>query len=216
MHLTPYELLEVTIAITAILMLGSTNIRTNLVIFAIQTALLAALTVSTGVIEDDSTMIYVAISMFLEKSLAAPLFLDWIMHRIKIHNERMTVISAPASMHLGIVMLAISYLLAQRLPNLANVNDATMGSTASLALLLMGILMMLSRKLAISQVIGFLVLENGIYMYQLTQTRDMPLIIEMGILLDVLVMVMLAGVLLFRIQKSFEHIDVTQLTHLKD
>ena len=75
---------------------------------------------------------------------------------------------------------------------------------------------MLTRRLAISQVIGFLVLENGIFLYALTQTQGIPLMVEMGILLDVLVGVMIAGVVIFRLNRSFEHIDVTQLRGLKD
>jgi hydrogenase-4 membrane subunit HyfE len=59
-------------------------------------------------------------------------------------------------------------------------------------------------------------MENGIYLFALTQTHGMPMIVEMGILLDVLVGVMITGLLLFNIKKSFEHIDVTQLTDLRD
>ena len=75
---------------------------------------------------------------------------------------------------------------------------------------------MLTRRVAISGIIGFLVIENGIYTFALIQTRNMPFIVEMGILLDVLVGVMIAGLLVFSIHKSFEHIDVAQLTDLKD
>jgi hydrogenase-4 component E len=87
---------------------------------------------------------------------------------------------------------------------------------AAMSLLFTGVLLMLTRKLAISQIIGFLVMENGIYLFALTQTHGMPMIVEMGILLDVLVGVMITGLLLFNIKKSFEHIDVTQLTDLRD
>jgi hydrogenase-4 component E len=79
-----------------------------------------------------------------------------------------------------------------------------------------GIVLMLTRKVAVSQIIGFLVIENGIYTFALMQTHDMPMIVEMGILLDVLVGVMIAGLLVFSIQKSFEHVDVARLTELKD
>ena len=67
-----------------------------------------------------------------------------------------------------------------------------------------------------SQIIGFLTMENGIFIFALTQTAGMPMLVEMGILLDVLVGVMITGLLLFGIKKSFEHIDVTQMTELKD
>ena len=85
----------------------------------------------------------------------------------------------------------------------------------AVSLLLIGMLLMLTRRLAISQVIGFLVLENGIFLYALTQTHGIPLMVEMGIVLDVLVGVMIAGVVIFRLNRSFEHIDVTELSQLK-
>jgi hydrogenase-4 component E len=75
---------------------------------------------------------------------------------------------------------------------------------------------MLTRRLAISQVIGFLVLENGIFLYGLTQTHGVPLVVELGVVLDVLMGVMVAGLVIFRLNRSFEHIDVTQLRGLKD
>lgn len=59
-------------------------------------------------------------------------------------------------------------------------------------------------------------MENGIYLFTLAQAHGMPMAVELGILLDVLVGVMVAGVITFRIQKSFEHIDVTRLTDLRD
>jgi hydrogenase-4 component E len=65
-------------------------------------------------------------------------------------------------------------------------------------------------------VIGFLVIENGIYLFSLTQTGGLPILVEMGVLLDLLVGIMIAGLLLHRIKKSFEHIDVTKLTGLRD
>ena len=59
-------------------------------------------------------------------------------------------------------------------------------------------------------------LENGIFLYALTQTHGMPLMVEMGVVLDVLVGVMVAGLVIFRLNGSFEHIDVTQLRGLRD
>ncbi len=85
-----------------------------------------------------------------------------------------------------------------------------------MSILFTGVLLMLARRIAISQITGFLVLENGIYLFALTQTHGMPLFIEMGVLLELLGAVMIGGLLLHRIKKSFEHIDVTQLTELRE
>jgi len=85
----------------------------------------------------------------------------------------------------------------------------------ALALLLTGMLLMITRRLALSQVIAFLVLENGIFLYGLTQTHGMPLLLEMAIAFEVLVAVMIAGLVMSRLNRSFEHIDVTQLRGLR-
>ncbi|MFX5494202.1 hypothetical protein ABTD62_20905, partial [Acinetobacter baumannii] len=62
----------------------------------------------------------------------------------------------------------------------------------------------------------FLVLENGIYLFYQSQTVGMHLVMEMGVLLDIFTAVMIAGLVVFRIQSSFEHVDVTQLSELKE
>ena len=59
-------------------------------------------------------------------------------------------------------------------------------------------------------------MENGIYLFTLSKAQGMPMAVELGIILDILVGVMIAGVIVFKIQKSFEHIDVTLLKDLKD
>jgi hydrogenase-4 component E len=75
--------------------------------------------------------------------------------------------------------------------------------------------MMLTRRLALSQIIGFITLENGVYLFALTQTDGLPILIEMAVFIDILGAVMLSGVLIFNIKRSFEHIDVSRLNNLK-
>jgi hydrogenase-4 component E len=116
----------------------------------------------------------------------------------------------------GIGMLGVSYLLSSQLPGLPGDPESRLGAMSAMSILFTGVLLMLSRRIAISQITGFLVLENGIYLLALTQTHGMPMIIEMGILLEVLGGVMIFGLLLNRIKKSFEHIDVTQMTNLRE
>jgi hydrogenase-4 component E len=157
-----------------------------------------------------------AIFFGLFKGIGVPIFLNYLVKKIKVESDQGTFLPAPLSMHLNILLLGVSYLLASQLPGLSAEGDTRIGAMAAMSLLFTGVLLMLTRKLAISQIIGFLVMENGIYLFALTQTHGMPMIVEMGILLDVLVGVMITGLLLFNIKKSFEHIDVTQLTDLRD
>lgn len=216
MIVSPFEMVVCAAAFTAILMAGSRYLRANLKLYSIGTFLIGLATALVGRTHGEAGLYYVAIAIALIKGLAIPIFLHWTIDRVKISSDTGTMIAAPLAMHLSIVLLGFSYLFVQGLPVPLGDTRSWPGATAATSLVLTGLVLMLTRRVAISQIIGFLVIENGIYLFALTQTRGMPMIVEMGVLLDVLVGVMIAGLLVFRIQRSFEHIDVTQLTELKD
>jgi hydrogenase-4 component E len=211
-----YEAIAITAAVLAILMLGTTNLRTNLNFYSLHTFLIALETAWLAYVGTDTHLYWIAFFFALFKAIVIPRFLSWIMQKIDVETDAGAFIVAPLAMIVGIGMLGVSYLLAQQLPGLLNDSDSRIGAMSAMSILFTGVLLMLARKIAISQIIGFLVLENGVYLFALTQTHGMPMIIEMGLLLEILGGVMIAGLLLFRIKKSFEHIDVTQLTELHD
>ncbi len=214
MTLDTYEVIALFAAVAAILMLGTTHLRLNLTFYCLHTLAIAAETAWISYLSGEPQHLIAAAGV-LVKALGIPIFLGWIIRKLDVDSDVGTYLPAPLCMHLGIVMLGVSYLLSNQIPGV-NGDDATFGATSAIGILFCGILLMLTRKVAISQIVGFLVIENGIYLFALTQTRGMPLIIEMGLLLEVLVAVMITGLLLFNIKKSFEHIDVTQLTELRD
>ena len=78
-----------------------------------------------------------------------------------------------------------------------------------------GMFLIVSRKKALTQVIGYLTLENGIYLFGLALAREEPLLVEMGVLLDVFVAVFVMGIAIFHISREFDHIDVDRLSRLK-
>ena len=87
---------------------------------------------------------------------------------------------------------------------------------AALATVLIGLLVLVSRTLALTQVVGYIVVENGIFLFGLTLVREMPLLVELGILLDVFVGVFVMGIVVYHISRTFDHIDTQELTQLKD
>jgi hydrogenase-4 component E len=217
MILDTYELLAISAAVVAILMLGTTHIRNNLDFYSAHTFLIAGETAwfahTNG---HDEILYWVAVFFGLVKAILIPRFLSWVVKRIDVDTDAGSFIVAPMAMMAGIGMLGVSYLLSAQLPGLSEDIDSRLGAMAAMSIIFTGVLLMLARKIAISQITGFLVLENGIYLFALTQTHGMPMIIEMGVLLELLGCVMMFGLLLFRIKKSFEHIDVTQLTELRE
>ncbi len=216
MNLSHVELAMIGAAVAAIMMLGTVNIRSNLGLYGLQTFLIAVVTVYMGCARFDVSLCVVGLIVALVKAWFVPKYLNNIIRRVGVAIDSGRFIPAPLAMHFGILLLGASYLLAEQLSSVGSEIGATIGATAALSLISTGMLLMVIRNIAINQVVGFLVIENGIYLFSVTQTEGMPLAIEMGVLLDVLVGVMIAGLLLFRIKRNFEHIDVSKMTELRD
>ncbi|MHB9022691.1 MAG: hypothetical protein ACYC7E_00740 [Armatimonadota bacterium] len=212
MHFTPVDLLAAGAALLAVWMCGLTRLETKLWGLALQTALLAWICALLGQGADTLHFLLLAGVILLVKALGIPRFLSWSIKRLAVSRD-VGITPAPFSLLAGCGILVVSYLLA---PQIAVTTMGNAGAAGmALCLLLTGMLMMITRRLAISQVIGFLMLENGIFLYGLTQTHGMPLLLEMGVVFEVLVGVMVAGLVIFRLNRSFEHIDVTQLRGLR-
>jgi hydrogenase-4 component E len=216
MNFSAAEVLSIGAALCGILLLGSTHLRVNVSLYILQISLLCGVSALYGHQRGEPELFLIAGALFLLKALAIPVFLSRIIQTVHVNRDKGTFLPAPIAMHVALGFLMVSYLLARELPPPAIGGAGWPDATASISLLCTGLLIMLTRRIALSQVIGFLVMENGIYLFGLTQTTDMPLLVEMGVLLDVLVGVMISGLIAFRIQKSFEHIDVTLLSELKD
>lgn len=210
------EFLSIGAAVVAILMLGSGQLRFNLLTYSLQTLFVAGVTVLHALHGSGFLLTAVSIAIVVLKGVGIPVFLSWVIKRIDARSDPGTFLPIPLSMHASIVLFGLAHLLAIGLPAAPQSVGGSGDATGAISLLFSGIVFMLTRRAALSQIIGFLTLENGIYLFALTQTHGMPMMVEMGVLLDLLAAVMIAGLITFRIKKSFEHIDVSQLTGLRD
>jgi hydrogenase-4 component E len=145
--------------------------------------------------------------------------LPWIMHRlIRALNVRWdveTLINIPSTMLIGIVLVIFAFNLAAPISNFAGtINKSTLGIAT--ACILLAFLMMITRRKAVSQVIGFLAMENGLFFAATSATYGMPMVVELGIALDVLVGTLLFGVFFFHIRETFESLDIHHLEKLKE
>lgn len=219
MVLTGYEVIGIMAAIIAILMLGSRNVRFQLSMLSIQIVLISSQTALFAYQYDQPHFYWIAFWLFLQRAAIVPMFLDWIVQRIDVSRDPGMVLPAPLTMHLAIVLFGLSFFVSNHLPmpTRAEIGNGIViaSATAAISLLFSGLVMMLTRRLALSQIIGFITLENGVYVFALTQTDGLPFLIEMAVLVDILGAVMIAGVLIFSIKRSFEHIDVSRLRDLK-
>lgn len=216
MTITATDLCILTAALLTCLMVGSLHLKVNLWLYALATLFIALATGTAAREHSEVGLIYIAILIAFLKALCIPRFFSWAIDKLHVHRDLGAMIPPPLAMHASMLFFALSFVLTKEIPSHTGPGNGWLGAAGGISLVFTGLILMLTRRLAIGQILGFLVIENGIYVFALTQTKGMPMMVEMGILLDVLVGVMVSGLLLFKIQKSFEHIDIGQLTELKD
>jgi hydrogenase-4 component E len=155
----------------------------------------------------------VAAMVFVVKVLAIPYALHRIRRRLNVAPDVSASTTTAQSVFIVVGLILLAFLVVQPYAR-AFVLDAEMLAAAT-AVVLTGAFLMVSRKTALMQVIGLLVLENGIFLAALTTTFGMPLVIELGIFFDLLMCVLMMGIFVFRIRDTFEHVDVSKLRRLR-
>ena len=147
------------------------------------------------------------------------LLIPWILHRVverlAVRWDVETQISTLTTMLVGIGLVIFAFDLARPIAQLST--TIARGSLGiALACVLLSFLMMITRSKAVPQVIGFLSMENGLFFAATAATYGMPMVVELGIALDVLVGMVILGVFLFQIREQFDSLDIHHLEKLKD
>jgi len=149
------------------------------------------------------------------KVIALPWILHRLIRRLNVKWDIETLINIPTTMLIGIVLVILAFNLASPISLLAGtVTKSTLG--IALACVLLSFLMMITRSKAVPQVIGFLAMENGLFFAATGAVYGMPMVIEFGIALDVLVGMLILGVFFFQIRERFDSLDTRHLEKLKD
>src|SRR5205085_2200259 len=124
-------------------------------------------------------------------------------------------INIPTTMLIGIVLVIFAFNLASPISRFSSsIARGTLG--IALACVLLSFMMMITRAKAVPQVIGFLALENGLFFAATAATYGMPMVVELGIALDVLIGVLILGVFMFQIREQFDSLDIRHLEKLKE
>jgi len=147
------------------------------------------------------------------------LILPWILHRLirklNVKWDVETLINIPTTMLVGIALVIFAFNLALPISQLAGtITRSTLG--IAIASVLLSFLMMITRRKAVPQVIGFLAMENGLFFAATSATYGMPLLVELGIGLDVLVGTFIFGIFFFHIREQFDSLDIHHLEKLKE
>jgi hydrogenase-4 component E len=206
-------LLLLLVVLTDFWVLGTTRMSSVIRAAALQGAILAALPVALHPVLSLHT-VGLATGTFLVKAILLPAFLHRAIREASVRREVEPVIGFTASLCIGAVAVALSFAIGQRLP-LPEAQTALLVPVA-LATVIVGLIVLTTRSKALTQVVGYLILENGIYVFGLSQAERVPFLVEVGVLLDVFVGVFIMGIVVFHINREFDSLSSAHLTELKD
>jgi hydrogenase-4 component E len=199
----------------AFAMLSQRRILSLINLFAAQGLVLALSTALVAALTGQGHLYLSAGLTFVLKVLVLPWILHRLIRRLDVKWDVETLINIPTTMLVGLVLVILAFNLAAPISQLAGtVTRSTLG--IALAAVLLAFLMMITRSKAVPQVIGFLAMENGLFFAATATVYGMPMVVELGVALDLLIAALILGVFLFQIRERFDSVDTRQLERLKE
>jgi hydrogenase-4 component E len=180
--------------------------------FALQAITLSLSVAWQAIVQNAPDLFVTAAVALIVKGFIIPTALHRIIRQMQLHRQVEQVIGAGLTMLIGLALVALSILLVQPV---GAVSIYTREDLAfALAVLLLGLLMMITRRNAVTQVVGFMSLENGLVLAA-TGARGMPLVVEISVAFSILIAFIVSGVFVFRIRERFDTIDVEALDRFR-
>jgi hydrogenase-4 component E len=203
------------ILVSSFALIAQARVVATIHIFAWQGVLLATVTVLVAVATDEPHLFISAALTLVLKSGFIPWLLVRQSRRLNILKDRDTVIRPGITLLAAGALVIFCYSVAQPIERFAA--SITADAVAlSLAVVMLSLLMLVTRRKAITQVIAFMALENGLFFAAVTATHGMPLIVELGVAFDVLVAAIIFGVFFFHIRDSIDTLDIDELSRLSE
>lgn len=196
-------------------MLSRRRTQRLITLFAWQGLVLFASTLLVAYTSGQKELYYSAVLTLLLKVIVLPWVLFRLIRNLGAQWDSELLVNIPTTMLVGLVLVIFAFGLAQPISMMANtITRNTLG--IALAVILLSFLMMITRRKAVTQVIGFLAMENGLFFAATSATYGMPMMIELGIALDLLVAVFILGIFFFQIREQFDSLDLHHLESLKE
>ena len=184
-------------------------------LFMAQGVTLALATLDVGYLTAQHHLYASAAATLALKVVLLPFLLHRLTHRLQVRWDVEPLLNAPLTMLVGILLVVFAFNMAAPIAALA---DSVARSTVGIALasVLLSFLMMITRSKAVPQVIGFLSMENSLLFVATAATNGMPMLVELGIAIDVLMGFLILGIFMFQIREQFDSLDIHHLERLKD
>jgi hydrogenase-4 component E len=214
-YLQIVNLLAAILLLISFAMLSQRRVVGLVTLFAWQGAALAASTAIIAGSTGQYHLFYSAALTLILKVIAMPWFFYRLVRKLDINRDVEPLLNNTLTMLIGIGLVIFAFNLALPIAQMAGtVTRSTLG--VAMACVLLAFLMMITRTKALPQVIGFLAMENGLFFAATSATYGMPLVVELGVALDVLVGVFVLGIFFFQIRETFDSMDLKHMEKLKD
>lgn len=197
-----------------ILMLQARKINTSVKLLAFQSLLFTILSVSTAFKTATWTLLFTAGLTLIIKTIAIPYILHYTIEKINIKRESEPFISRQASLVIALVLVIFSYYITSQL-HLPGEEAVREFLPASVSLIFLGSFIMIVHKKAIMQGIGLITIENGMFLLTISMFTGMPLVVELGIFFEMLILVIIIGILSFQIHSTFHSLSTDKLKKLR-
>ena len=209
------NLMAALLLLIAFAMLAQRRILSLIYLFAWQGVVLTANSIVVAYSTGQTHMYYSALLTFALKVIVLPWILHRLIRKLDVRWDVETLINIPTTMLIGIALVIFAFNLALPISQLAGtITRSTLG--IAIAIVLLSFLMMITRRKAVPQVIGFLAMENGLFFAATSTTYGMPMIVELGVALDVLIGMLILGIFFFQVREAFDSLDLRHMEKLKE
>lgn len=196
-------------------MLAQRRVRALVYLFALQGSALACSTTLAAWSGNQPHLYYSAALTLALKVIVLPLILLRLVDRLGLRRDTEDGHNIPSTLLIGLALVVFAFGLAQSVSRLAGeFTQSTLG--IALAVVMLAFLMMITRRKALTQAIGLLAMENGLFFAATSATWGMPMVVELGIALDVLVGVLIFGIFFFQVRERFDSLDLRHLEQLRE
>lgn len=209
------DLAIIVIVVLNILLVSSSRISTCIQITAVQGAIIGLLFFIINFNSISAQIIIFSFVSIILKGFIFPRLLFRAQREANVRKEVEPIGGYSCSLLAGVVMFLVACWLSSRLPY-THAFFSEWAVPVSFATFFTGIFIIVSRLKALTQVLGYLVLENGIYLFGMALLVEQSFLVELAILLDIFVAVFVMGIAIFHINREFDHIDTQNLSELKD
>lgn len=211
-------LISVLILLSCFILIGNKSVKAYVRTFQVQSVLIAASAALLGIENlgrpEKVNILIVCVIVVVIKGIYIPRLLLKTFDNVKYVIEKSYFFSVPILEIFACIIVIFCYFT---IPSNDWINHKGMNSylVNSVSVILIGFLFMISRKKAIGQIVGFLVIENGLFITALFTTQGMPIVIDLGMFIDLISAVLILGIFVFEIDKQFDSTDINKLKNLR-